>query len=244
MCVCFSPTGSILHLMCEEGVYGVLGLLEEMLCWPGWETRHGGLLGLKYLLAVREDLHTCLLPRIYPHIYRGEIITPFFLFLLSECKKKKKEEEEEVEKNYINQHPSLTVINEKKVKEVDENNINHHPSFTGILDEMDDVVAVAASCLVPVAASVVEKLKVETVGCLVSTLWDALLDIDDLTSSTSSVLMLLARLMAHPVGHGRSVLGYLYFVESILFEALVIKLMIKNKVVGFILCGNLYSLRH
>lgn len=75
--------------------------------------------------------------------------------------------------------------------------------FIGILDEMDDVVAVAASCLVPVAASVVEKLKVETVGCLVATLWDALVDIDDLTSSTSSVLMLLARLMAHPVGHGR-----------------------------------------
>ncbi|KAK8401952.1 hypothetical protein O3P69_001209 [Scylla paramamosain] len=139
---CAQTIGSILHLMSEEGVYGVLGLLEEMLCWQGWETRHGGLLGLKYLLAVREDLHTCLLPRIYPHIYRG------------------------------------------------------------LLDEMDDVVAVAASCLVPVAASVVEKLKVETVGCLVATLWDALLDIDDLTSSTSSVLMLLARLMAHPVGHG------------------------------------------
>ena len=76
-------------------------------------------------------------------------------------------------------------------------------SFIGLLDEMDDVVAVAASCLVPVAASVVEKLKVETVGCLVATLWDALLDIDDLTSSTSSVLMLLSRLMAHPVGHSR-----------------------------------------
>ncbi|MPC08117.1 TATA-binding protein-associated factor 172 [Portunus trituberculatus] len=139
---CAQTIGSILHLMSEDGVYGVLGLLEEMLCWQGWETRHGGLLGLKYLLAVREDLHTCLLPRIYPHIYRG------------------------------------------------------------LLDEMDEVVAVAASCLVPVAASVVEKLKVETVGCLVATLWDALLDIDDLTSSTSSVLMLLARLMAHPVGHG------------------------------------------
>lgn len=69
--LCIYVAGSILHLMSEEGVYGVLGLLEEMLCWQGWETRHGGLLGLKYLLAVREDLHTCLLPRIYPHIYRG-----------------------------------------------------------------------------------------------------------------------------------------------------------------------------
>lgn len=63
---------------------------------------------------------------------------------------------------------------------------------------MDDVVAVAASCLVPVAASVVEKLESSTVGCLVATLWDALMDIDDLTSSTGSVMMLLASLMAHP----------------------------------------------
>lgn len=135
---CAQTLGSIVHLMGEEGVYGVVGLLEEMLCRQEWETRHGGLLGLKYLLAVREDLHTCLLPRSYPHIYRG------------------------------------------------------------LLDEMDDVVAVAASCLVPVAASVVEKLESSTVGCLVATLWDALMDIDDLTSSTGSVMMLLARLMAHP----------------------------------------------
>lgn len=69
--------GSIVHLMGKEGVSGVVGLLEEMLCRQEWETRHGGLLGLKYLLAVREDLHVCLLPRSYPHIYRGECVLSY-----------------------------------------------------------------------------------------------------------------------------------------------------------------------
>ncbi|KAG7175040.1 TATA-binding protein-associated factor 172-like [Homarus americanus] len=68
----------------------------------------------------------------------------------------------------------------------------------GLLDEMDDVVAVAASCLVPVADSVVNLQDKEVVMKLVATLWDALLDIDDLTSSTNSILMLLAKLLAHP----------------------------------------------
>lgn len=70
-CFCLCLTGSIINLLCEEGVYGVLTLLESMLTWREWETRHGGLLGLKYLLAVRDDLRTKLLMRSYPHIYKG-----------------------------------------------------------------------------------------------------------------------------------------------------------------------------
>ncbi|XP_042211205.1 TATA-binding protein-associated factor 172-like [Homarus americanus] len=135
---CAQALGSILHLLSEGGVYGVLSLLETMLSWGDWEARHGGLLGLKYLLAVREDLRTKLFTHTYPHIYKG------------------------------------------------------------LLDEMDDVVAVAASCLVPVADSVVNLQDKEVVMKLVATLWDALLDIDDLTSSTNSILMLLAKLLAHP----------------------------------------------
>lgn len=69
---------------------------------------------------------------------------------------------------------------------------------SGILDEMDDVVAVGASCLVPVADSVVGQLSRPMVTRLVDTLWDSLLDIDDLTSSTNSILMLLAKLLSHP----------------------------------------------
>ncbi|KAK3864165.1 hypothetical protein Pcinc_030121 [Petrolisthes cinctipes] len=135
---CAQALGSIVQLLCEEGVYGVLTLLEAMLSWREWEARHGGLLALKYLLAVRDDLRTQLLMRSYPHIYKG------------------------------------------------------------ILDEMDDVVAVGASCLVPVTESVMGQLSRQMVTQLVATLWDSLLDIDDLTSSTNSILMLLAKLLSHP----------------------------------------------
>ncbi|XP_045616900.2 TATA-binding protein-associated factor 172 isoform X2 [Procambarus clarkii] len=141
---CAQALGSILVLLKEDGVYSALALLETMLSWREWEARHGGLLGLKYLLAVRDDLRARLFTHTYPHIYRG------------------------------------------------------------LLDEMDDVVAVAASCLVPVADSVVELLDKQLVMKLVATLWDALLDIDDLTSSTNSILMLLAKLLGH-LGNSDSV---------------------------------------
>ncbi|KAK7069364.1 btaf1 RNA polymerase II, B-TFIID transcription factor-associated, 170kDa, partial [Halocaridina rubra] len=131
-------TGGILHLLSKSGVYGVLKLLETLLTSQDWEARHGGLLGLKYLLAVRDDMISELLTLAYPNIYRG------------------------------------------------------------LQDEMDDVVAVAASCLVPVADSVVMLLNKAILEKLVTTLWDSLLDIDDLTSSTSSILMLLAKLLSHP----------------------------------------------
>jgi hypothetical protein len=40
--------------MSREGVNGVLKVLLQLLAQKEWEARHGGLLGLKYLLAVRE----------------------------------------------------------------------------------------------------------------------------------------------------------------------------------------------
>jgi hypothetical protein len=40
--------------MSHEGVNGVLKVLFQLLAQKDWEARHGGLLGLKYLLAVRE----------------------------------------------------------------------------------------------------------------------------------------------------------------------------------------------
>lgn len=134
---CAQALGGILHLLSEGGVFGVLSLLETMLSWKEWEARHGGLLGLKYLLAVRDDLRSQLLTHAYPHIYKG------------------------------------------------------------LVDEMDDVVAVAASCLVPVSDSVVLLLDRKVVTKLVATLWDSLLDIDDLTSSTNSILLLLSKLLSH-----------------------------------------------
>jgi hypothetical protein len=40
--------------MSREDVNGVLKVLLQLLTQNEWEARHGGLLGLKYLLAVRE----------------------------------------------------------------------------------------------------------------------------------------------------------------------------------------------
>jgi hypothetical protein len=40
--------------MSYESANGVLKVLLQLLAQKEWEARHGGLLGLKYLLAVRE----------------------------------------------------------------------------------------------------------------------------------------------------------------------------------------------
>jgi TATA-binding protein-associated factor len=50
----FVVAGSVLNLMSREDVNGVLKVLLQLLTQNEWEARHGGLLGLKYLLAVRE----------------------------------------------------------------------------------------------------------------------------------------------------------------------------------------------
>lgn len=47
-------TGSVVHLMSRDGVEKVLNVLMQLLKHTEWEARHGGLLGLKYLLAVRQ----------------------------------------------------------------------------------------------------------------------------------------------------------------------------------------------
>jgi hypothetical protein len=51
---CSFVIGSVLNLMSHEGVNGVRKVLLQLLAQKEWEARHGGLLGLKYLLAVRE----------------------------------------------------------------------------------------------------------------------------------------------------------------------------------------------
>lgn len=48
-CLC-----AVLRLMHETGCRGALDVLLQMLKQNEWEARHGGLLGLKYFLAVRE----------------------------------------------------------------------------------------------------------------------------------------------------------------------------------------------
>uniref|UniRef100_A0A3Q3JAF2 BTAF1 RNA polymerase II, B-TFIID transcription factor-associated n=1 Tax=Monopterus albus TaxID=43700 RepID=A0A3Q3JAF2_MONAL len=102
-----------------------------------WEVRHGGLLGIKYALAVRQDLISVLLPRVLPAI------------------------------------------------------------SVGLQDLDDDVRAVAAAALIPVVEGLVQLLP-SKVPFIVNTLWDALLDLDDLTASTNSIMTLLSSLLTYP----------------------------------------------
>ena len=111
--------------------------------------RHGGLLGLKYLLAVRgESLGPELLAQLFPHIH------------------------------------------------------------SGLTDPSDDVIAVAASALLPVVPLLVSQLiSGGQVAQLAATLWAALLDLDDLTCSSHAILLLLSDLLSCPGGLELALLG-------------------------------------
>ncbi|ORX93031.1 hypothetical protein K493DRAFT_316207 [Basidiobolus meristosporus CBS 931.73] len=101
-----------------------------------WEVRHAGLLGLKYLVAVRKDL--------------VELV--------------------------INGAVGAVVM--------------------GLKDNDDDVRAVSASTLLPIADSFVRLLP-DMIPVVLEVLWDCLIDLkDDLTASTASVMDLLARLFS------------------------------------------------
>ncbi|KAM9847490.1 TATA-binding protein-associated factor 172 [Aulostomus maculatus] len=134
---CAQTLGVALRYMNESGVTMTVDVLLQLLKEDQWEVRHGGLLGIKYALAVRQDLISVLLPRLLP---------------------------------------AITV---------------------GLQDLDDDVRAVAAAALIPVVEGLVQLLPVK-VPFIVNTLWDALLDLDDLTASTNSIMTLLSSLLTYP----------------------------------------------
>ncbi|XP_046389697.1 TATA-binding protein-associated factor 172 [Ischnura elegans] len=68
---CAQALGSVLHLMNHKGVHGVLRILLQLLSQREWEARHGALLGLKYLLAVRNDMVNELVPLVFPAVLKG-----------------------------------------------------------------------------------------------------------------------------------------------------------------------------
>lgn len=133
-CLC-----AVLKLMDVHGCNGALQVLLQLLNQHEWEARHGGLLGLKYLLAVREDMVSTLLPRSFPHILKG------------------------------------------------------------LSDPVDDVGAVAASSLIPIAPKLIE-LVPECVPNVVTTLWDLLAEQDELASACNSFMGLLASILSLPEG--------------------------------------------
>lgn len=46
--------GFVVKLMSEENVLNIIHVLIQLIQHTDWTTRHGGLLGLKYLLVVRK----------------------------------------------------------------------------------------------------------------------------------------------------------------------------------------------
>ncbi|MBN3290028.1 BTAF1 factor, partial [Polypterus senegalus] len=134
---CAQTLGVALRHMSEAGVEKAVDVLLKLLTQEQWEVRHGGLLGIKYALAVRKDMIKSLLPKVLPAVTEG------------------------------------------------------------LQDLDDDVRAVAAASLIPVVEGLVQ-LQADKVPFIVNTLWDALLELDDLTASTNSIMTLLSSLLAYP----------------------------------------------
>ncbi|KAL6194990.1 hypothetical protein ACLB2K_030612 [Fragaria x ananassa] len=130
---CAQALGVVFKYMHPTLVHETLNILLKMQCRPEWEIRHGSLLGIKYLVAVRKEMLLNLLDRVLPA-----------------CK-------------------------------------------AGLEDPDDDVRAVAADALIPTTSAIVA-LKGQTLHSVVMLLWDILLDLDDLSPSTSSVMNLLAEI--------------------------------------------------
>lgn len=75
---CAQALGSLLTLVPNKpqestnGIFhGILSVMLKLLAHDEWEARHGALLALKYLLAVRDDLLDQVLPRVFPAIMQG-----------------------------------------------------------------------------------------------------------------------------------------------------------------------------
>lgn len=118
----------------EATIRILLGLVQQ----SEWEVRHGGLLGIKYVMVVREDLLQTCLPMTINHI------------------------------------------------------------LAGLFDHVDDVGAVAASTLIPIASWLPKLLTAAQVSSIVKILWDLLLEQDELTSACNSFMGLLSAILSLP----------------------------------------------
>lgn len=121
-----------------KDIMGILSVILKLLEHNEWEARHGALLALKYLLAVRSDLLDEILPKAFPAIMRG------------------------------------------------------------LADAVEDVGAMAASALIPVAADLPRLLDPAQLETVVLRLWQLLKDQDDLAAACNSFMGLLAAILSLP----------------------------------------------
>lgn len=136
---CAQVLGTLVKAIDETKVHRIVDILLQLIRHKNeWEVRHGGLLGLKYVFVVREELLPIYLP--------------------------------------------------KSISDI----------LLGLLDAVDDVGAVAAATLIPVAMWLPKLLNATQVSSIVKMLWDLLLDQDELTSACNSFMGLLAAILCLP----------------------------------------------
>ncbi|EDV27672.1 uncharacterized protein TRIADDRAFT_53613 [Trichoplax adhaerens] len=138
---CAQTLGAAIHHMSEDNAKQILHLCLSMQQHSNWEARHGGLLGIKYLLAVKQSIVREVLPSILPSILEA------------------------------------------------------------LKDHNDDVKAVAADTLVPVTQHLIETFP-NKITSILNILWDSVKNLDDLTTSTSSIMTLLSSLSLRAVKAG------------------------------------------
>lgn len=134
---CSMVLGTVVKDMPEYKLMRIIYILMKFIEQKEWEVRHGGLLALKYIVVVREDLIAKFIPTILDYI-------------------------------------SL-----------------------GMKDHCEDVGAVSASILIPIASSLPKILSSEQIQGMVTLLWDLLLDQDELASACNSFMGLLAALLCN-----------------------------------------------
>lgn len=135
---CAQTLGVVIKHMKASAVKSILNILLTLQAQQEWQVRHGGLLGIKYLLAVRKDMTEQLLPVVLD------------------------------------------------------------PLIGGLEDNDDDVRAVSAAALLPVVEEIILIMS-DKIPTILSILWDSLSLLDDLSASTSSILMLLATIVSSSV---------------------------------------------
>ena len=78
---CAQALGTLATYMDKESVLTAFSILLSLQQADKWEVRHGSLLGLEYLIAVRQDLVDFILPQALPSIIRAFVF--FFSFSFS-----------------------------------------------------------------------------------------------------------------------------------------------------------------
>lgn len=153
---CGQALGALLQHMSPKAVPRVQQVLLTLAQHKTWEVRHGGLLGMKYVMAVRKDLVDILLPPAFSIVKNGYAL-------------------------WMSRKSSPGVLS---------------PTFR-LCDLDDDVRAVSAETLLPIAEEMAALLEAD-MPSLLQTLWNTLLNLDDLTASTALVMDLLAKLYTNP----------------------------------------------